>query len=119
MESSLAHGQEWLTRAERDLHVALTLLNDLETPASCFHSQQAAEKAFKGFLIFQGLPLERVHSVNDLAAACAREDEEFLTCADAAQALNSLYIDTRYPDPETHVFKDISRKKRGGCLITP
>ena len=116
MESRLAHGQEWLTRAERDLHVALTLSNDLETPASCFHSQQAAEKAFKGFLIFQGLPLERVHSVKDLAAACAREDEEFLTCADAAQALDSLYIDTRYPDPETHVFKGYQPEEARGML---
>ncbi len=106
MESRLSYGRGWLERAERDLRLAGIALDNSDTANSCFHSQQAAEKALKGFLIFRGLPLERTHSVKDLAAACALQDAEFLDCSDDAGALDSLYIQTRYPDSQTHTFID-------------
>lgn len=105
MESRLTHGQSWTENAEMELASARSLLEFGNASSSCFHSQQAAEKALKGFLIYQGRPLERTHSVVELAAMCVQEDEEFANCTEAARALNAMYIDTRYPDVETHEFK--------------
>ena len=106
MESRLHFGHGWLERAERDLRMAQIALDNSDPPNSCFHSQQAAEKALKGFLVFRGKPLERTHIVQDLAASSALEDPDFLACSNDAQILDSLYIDTRYPDSETHTFKN-------------
>jgi HEPN domain-containing protein/predicted nucleotidyltransferase len=99
MESRLHNGQVWVDSARRDLRLSQLALTDEETAGgACFHAQQAAEKALKGFLIFCGLPLERNHSVQDLARRCVQQDEDFLACVADAQVLSSYYIDTRYAE---------------------
>ena len=106
MESRLSYGRGWLEWAERDLRAAQIMLDNSDAANSCFHSQQAAEKALKGFLVFRGKRLERTHSAGDLADSCTLEDADFLTCSVDARILDSLYIDTRYPDDTTQMFKD-------------
>ena len=106
MESRLMHGQNWLERAYRQLRNARRMFDYSSFAEACFFSQQAAEQALKGYPIFQGFPLERIHSVETLNARCAQEDADFLDCTEAAVALNSLYMDTRYPDSITHEFID-------------
>ena len=46
--------QEWFRISQNDLISAQHLFNDLypkQTEISCYHSQQCAEKALKGYLI--------------------------------------------------------------------
>ncbi len=106
MESRLTFGRGWIERADADLRLAQIALDNCDTANSCFHSQQAAEKALKGFLVFRGKPLERTHSAGNLADCCALEDTDFLASSGDAHILDSLYIDTRYPDEATQTFKN-------------
>ena len=106
MESRRAHGRNWLERVELELLLSRGALTPQTAWGACFHAQQAAEKALKGLLIFSGRPLERTHSVIELARMCAREDAEFLECSADAQVLNSYYIDTRYAEGNEHTFRE-------------
>jgi len=55
----------WLTYARNDLAAAERLLQPPALPSEvCFHSQQAAEKALKGYLV--GLGRERLPRTHDL-----------------------------------------------------
>jgi HEPN domain-containing protein len=47
--------QSWLKKAKRDLETARKLAKDPEPllDTAIYHFQQAAEKALKGFLVFQ------------------------------------------------------------------
>jgi HEPN domain-containing protein len=49
--------QKWFDKAKEDLRIASLLIHDIDNISidiSCFHSQQAAEKALKGYLVFHG-----------------------------------------------------------------
>jgi HEPN domain-containing protein len=61
MDNNLREGMRWLDQAEADLKTSRDCLNAENYYASAFFSQQAAEKALKGFLytptfIHQALP---------------------------------------------------------------
>jgi HEPN domain-containing protein/predicted nucleotidyltransferase len=98
MESRLRNGHVWLDSARYELTLAQRLLTPDTANGVCFHAQQAAEKALKAFLIYCGLPLERIHSVRGLAAKCAEQDRDFLAIAADTQVLTGYYTDTRYAE---------------------
>jgi len=50
MPKNLEEGKRWLAQAQRDTTDAKVLLDAQSYASSCFHSQQAAEKAAKAFL---------------------------------------------------------------------
>ncbi len=65
--------------------------------AACFHAQQAAEKALKAVLVFQGIDFPRSHALDRLAALLpvhirSRFDEEALA------TLTAWAIAGRYPE---------------------
>jgi len=72
MNPRLEEVSEWLQKAEKDLLSARILLEHdppvLET--ACFHCQQAVEKALKAYLVWKGVPFERVHSLPYLLDLC-------------------------------------------------
>jgi hypothetical protein len=57
----------WLAKAAQDLRrVDLLLAADPPDPeGGLFHSQQAAEKALKGFLTWHDVPFRRVHELDE------------------------------------------------------
>ena len=57
--------KDWFSEALEDLSIAKILLREKKYAASCFHSQQAAEKAVKALLLFFGR-FEFGHSVSEL-----------------------------------------------------
>ncbi len=105
MESRLLYGRNWLQGAGEDLYNAKVLLDAESTNGACFYSQQAVEKALKGFLVYRGLPLERTHLAAELADRCAGQDQDFAAHITDAEALDSYYIHSRYPDANTHAFR--------------
>ena len=65
---ALTAAKEWLARADRDLSVAARVLSgdDPFPDAAAFHSQQAAEKALKGFLAAHEVPFPKTHDLERL-----------------------------------------------------
>ncbi|MEM2122170.1 MAG: HEPN domain-containing protein [Candidatus Bathyarchaeia archaeon] len=90
--------KDWLSEAVEDLSIAKILLRDGKYAASCFHSQQAAEKASKALLLLYGR-FEPGHSVSELLLAAQKSG---INVADEhiqyARILDRYYIPTRYPN---------------------
>lgn len=90
---------KWLEKALADLQCARLLItygNDFCNIA--FHCQQAIEKAFKGFLLFRTGNHFDGHNLTYLCRqAIHHEPDIFTDYLDESAALNSLYIETRYP----------------------
>jgi len=95
---NLEEGQRWLAQAQMDLTDAKTLLDAQSYASSCFHAQQAAEKAAKGLLYSQGIRAIISHSVNRLISECAKSDASFADFIAAGKELDRHYIGSRYPN---------------------
>jgi HEPN domain-containing protein len=65
---------------------------------ACFTSQQAAEKGLKAYLLAQGMPVMRTHSLVRLLRECVTLDPGFRGSLTACQTLDDYYAPTRYPD---------------------
>lgn len=64
----------------------------------CFHSQQAAEKALKGFLLHHKNSPPRTHNFVELTNRCSLIDGHFKVILPKMAVLNQFYAPTRYPD---------------------
>ena len=98
MSKNLEEGQRWLTQAQRDLADAKVLLDARSYASSCFHAQQAAEKAAKGLLYSGGIRAIVSHSVTRLVSECAKIDNSFAGFVEAGKELDRHYIGSRYPN---------------------
>jgi HEPN domain-containing protein len=91
--------KDWFSEALEDLSIAKILLREKKYAASCFHSQQAAEKAVKALLLFFGR-FEFGHSVSELLLT-ARKLEKIKVANEYiqyARILDRYYIPARYPN---------------------
>lgn len=90
--------RDWLSEAMEDLSVAVILLREGKYGASCFHSQQAAEKASKALLLLLGRS-EPGHSVSELLLKARGEGVEITEDhIRYGRVLDRYYIPTRYPN---------------------
>jgi HEPN domain-containing protein len=87
--------ERWLYFAGEDLKMADLALEAEIYNQVCFHSQQCAEKAIKGLLLFQGKTPPRTHLLGDLLTILAPNP---FTISLDVQLLDRFYIPTRYPD---------------------
>lgn len=89
---------DWLSEAEEDLSVAEILSREGKYAASCFHSQQAAEKAVEALLLFHRR-FEPGHSVSGLLQVARSMNVEVSDeRVRHARILDRYYIQTRYPN---------------------
>lgn len=88
----------WLSFATDDLAAAHLLLanNDLPPRLSCFHAQQAAEKAIKALLVQGGIAFRRTHDLVVLAAILPENLRDRIARVDL-QLLQQWAVDARYP----------------------
>lgn len=89
----------WLRKGDNDLRSARVLL-DLDMPITdvvCFHSQQAAEKYLKAFLVYHGTEPPYVHSLTTLLDLCERHDPSLAELSTSAEMLNPFAVHVRYP----------------------
>ena len=91
-------GRRWMDQAERDLDDARYSAKGERCSLACFLSQQAAEKALKGFLYSRGAENVWGHSVAELCADAAEADPAFGEMTPRAGGLDKYYIPTRYPN---------------------
>ena len=85
--------------AEEDLSVAQDLISSSHYAASCFHSQQAGEKAVKACLYALGIEA-RGHSITELLKALERVcDKSFEELVEDAKLRTNT---TRHRDTQTY-----------------
>ena len=87
----------WYAQAERDLDLARCARQSAHHEWACFAAQQAAEKALKAVILAHGGE-PWGHSVLALARALPPAIGPREALAEAARALDKLYLPTRYPN---------------------
>ena len=90
--------ERWLKIVEEDLAVAKVLLKEEFFSSVAYHSQQAAEKSLKAFLVFKNRPVIKTHDLLKLLKLCSLIDGEFQRLFDAADCVNPFSTKFRYPD---------------------
>jgi len=90
--------KEWLDYARNDLRAAeyLTNLHPQPVEIICFHSQQAAEKALKGYLVSTDIRPPKIHDLYQLLGLCEGNDRISMFTEEAI-ALNDYSVISRYP----------------------
>lgn len=89
--------KDWFVKAEKDWERSEVLLKAKDTEGAGFHLQQSLEKYLKGFLIFKGWRLQRIHDLEKLlniAIDFSPELEEFRSIC---EQITEYYTSSRYP----------------------
>lgn len=81
-----------------DLAVAKVLVKEEFFSSVAYHSQQAAEKSLKAFLVFKDRPVIKTHDLLKLLKLCSLIDCDFETLFTAAEYVNPFSTKFRYPD---------------------
>jgi len=94
------YSKEWLEHANRDMRSAKYLMGMQPAPYEiiCFHCQQTAEKALKGFLIFHGQEAPRTHDLESLCNMCGELDTNFFVHTNVCMDLTRYAVASRYPN---------------------
>jgi HEPN domain-containing protein len=96
-ESRRDEADRWCAQARKDLNAA-RLLASAEPSRSVFHSQQAAEKAAKAFLIFHDVSFRKTHDLNELGGQCAALNASLAPLFKEASNLTDYAVVFRYLD---------------------
>ena len=91
--------REWVMKAEGDHKTAHHLFNsgaDLEEGAA-FHSQQAAEKYLKAFLVWHQVEFPKTHDIQVLLRLAGNVDEKIPEILEETVVLTPYGVDYRYP----------------------
>jgi HEPN domain-containing protein len=97
-ENSKESVQEWFTKGDHDIESAQSLLEKHGyTDIIAFLIQQAIEKYLKGYLIYNGWKLKKIHDLQELINEATKIDKAFGSFLDPCIKISKYYIDTRYP----------------------
>lgn len=89
---------EWFESALSDYNYAQVGLKEDEIyPQVSFLSQQIAEKYLKGFLILNGVNIQKIHELPKLLDECVKYDNNLEKLRDACELLTGFYTEVRYP----------------------
>ena len=91
---------EWLRFAKVDLETAEHLFTTMEPKPLeiiCYHAQQSAEKALKGFLIFKGEDLIKTHDLALLCEKCIEYNSKLEKLYEPCVTLTVYGVQPRYP----------------------
>lgn len=90
--------QEWLERGKMDLETAKLIftqkgyLNEM-----IFLVHQAVKKYLKGYLIFHGWGLRKIHNIQILLEEARNYNDFFKEFLDFGRKLTAFYYEDRYP----------------------
>ena len=90
--------EQWLYKAEEDLGSAQHLLNGNFYGTAIYHTQQAAEKAYKAYCVYVSIAIPRTHNLDSLCQLCETFDVDFNNVYLYAIDLNGLDVAFRYPN---------------------
>ena len=98
--------KDWLQKSSGELRAARLLINDdVILDIAAFHAHQCAEKALKGYLMFQRKSIPKTHNLEEILENCATLNQEFLNFLHDAIILDPYAINTRYPDDRFKIDK--------------
>ncbi len=90
--------EQWLYKADEDLGSAKYLLTGNFYGTAIYHTQQAAEKAFKAYCVYISIAIPRTHNLDTLCQLCQDSDADFSNIYLYAIDLNGLDVAFRYPN---------------------
>lgn len=90
----------WIAKAKSDLKLARIGIKESDDvlDSAIYHTQQAAEKALKGYLVFMGQEPKKTHDLTVLIEICSCFDLNFKSLFMDAKILNPFSMAFRYPD---------------------
>ncbi len=90
--------KEWFDKGQKDIEDAEFLLkNNRAIENISFHVHQAVEKYLKGFLIYNGWKLEKIHDLVKLLEEAVKIDKSFNKFTVPLRKITNFYFETRYP----------------------
>jgi HEPN domain-containing protein len=100
-EKNIREAKRWLTTAEDDNDSAVILKKNNKFAHSCFHAQQAGEKALKAVWYFAdadpwGHSIKKL--IDDLNSVDLKLYQRLESYARMGMVLDRFYIPTRYPN---------------------
>jgi HEPN domain-containing protein len=102
----MARYEEWIERAKSSLELAQAkIIRYIYYEDLCYQSQQAAEKALKGLLIYYGIEPEFTHNIEILLKEIKKFTDIPENIKEAAQ-LTNYAIQTRYPGEYDEITKE-------------
>jgi len=107
--------QQWLEQAEEDLGLAGDLVSR-DTPylmAIAFHSQQAAEKYLKAFLVHHQCEFPKTHDIGQILDLVTTIDQPLAESLRAAADLSPYAVGARYPGDVPDVSRDDAKDAFG------
>ncbi len=91
---------EWVAKAEGDLHTALRELRARKNPnydAACFHAQQCVEKYLKARLIEEQIAFPKTHDLTRLLKLLEPVEPFWIAYQEQLRLLNDYGVEYRYP----------------------
>ena len=107
--------RDCLQKAEGDFKTAGHLLqsgNDF-LDAVAFHSQQAAEKYLKAFLVWQQIEFSKTHDIETLLKLAGKANDKIPGILRDVVILTPYGVDYRYPGDYPDVTRDDAEKALG------
>ncbi len=100
--ANIKQAKDWLGLVNTDLIGAKALLEmgDRFYALSAFHAQQAAEKALKGYLVFQSIRVPKSHDIGDLIALIELKEKGHAELLKPCVELTDYAVAYRYPDAQ-------------------
>ncbi len=91
--------RKWLAKARRDLLSAKRLARGSEPylDTAIYHCQQCAEKAIKGWLVYNDQSFEKTHDLRLLVTLASEIEPGFTEWFDAAEQVSPYATAYRYP----------------------
>ena len=102
--------REWLERAASDFVSARALIPIGQHGDAAFFSQQAAEKAIKGFLTWHDIPFPKTHFIDALRLLLVPVDAEFAQIVSEADQLTDYAWEFRYPGISEEATEALARE---------
>jgi len=111
--------QSWIRKADEDYRVAGHVLERRAEDyfVSAFHSQQAAEKYLKAFLVWRQIPFPKTHVIGDLLKLVSAVDGELAKCLRPAGMLSPYGVEFRYPSQEVASRKEARNALRMAEMV--
>jgi HEPN domain-containing protein len=82
----------------------------------CFHCQQAAEKFFKALLQEWGLPVPKIHELDDLLTMLLPSDATLQVLRRGLRGLSRFAVDYRYPGFHANAQKSRAALRRSESI---
>jgi len=90
--------EEWIEKGKQDLIAAKILLKKKRfLDLVLVHIYQAMEKYIKGFLMYNGWKLKKVHDLEELLNEAINYNIFFNNFLDFGRILTASYLESRYP----------------------